>query len=93
MTRIRSWALWQLPLAARILVLCVITGYLVALGWTWVHLLGASGQAAGGYLPQVLLTCAFVGAAVLLVLMEHVFPEDRAEVGADAAAAVDPATA
>jgi MFS family permease len=36
---------------------------------------------------------AFVGAAVLLVLMEHVFPEDRAEVGADAAAAVDPATA
>jgi diguanylate cyclase (GGDEF)-like protein len=65
MTRIRSWALWQLPLAARILVLCVITGYLVALGWTWIHLLGVSGQAAGGYLPQVLLTCAFVGAAVV----------------------------
>jgi diguanylate cyclase (GGDEF)-like protein len=65
MTRIRSWALWQLPLAARILVLYVITGYSVALGWTWGRLLGTSGQAASAYLPQVLLTCAFVGAAVV----------------------------
>jgi diguanylate cyclase (GGDEF)-like protein len=65
MTRIRSWVLWQLPLAARILVLCVIAGYSVALGWSWDQLLGNSGQAAGAYFPQALLTCAFVGAAVI----------------------------
>lgn len=64
MTRIRSWALWQLPLSARILVLSVIAGYLVAFGWSLRELLGF-GQAAGAYLPQLLLTLAFVGAAVI----------------------------
>jgi diguanylate cyclase (GGDEF)-like protein len=65
MTRIRRSALWQLPLAARILVVCVITGYSVALTAGVWDLLGSPGQNAGGYLRQAVLTGVFVGAAVI----------------------------
>src|SRR5450432_3771630 len=79
MTRIRHWAVWQLPLAARILVLCVITGYSIALSGSLWGLLGTSGQDADGYLAQVLLTCVFVGAAVVSgdVSMRMAWPRTR----------------
>jgi diguanylate cyclase (GGDEF)-like protein len=79
MTRIRHWAVWHLPLAARILVLCVITGYSIALSGSLWGLLGTSGQDADGYLAQVLLTCVFVGAAVISgdVSMRMAWPRTR----------------
>jgi diguanylate cyclase (GGDEF)-like protein len=79
MTRIRYWAVWQLPLAARILVLCVITGYSAALTGSLWELLGRSGQNPGAYLPQVVLTCVFVGAAVVSgdVSMRMAWPRTR----------------
>jgi diguanylate cyclase (GGDEF)-like protein len=79
MTPIRGWAVWQLPLAARILVLSVITGYLVALtGAVW-ELLNSSGQSGRAYLPQVALACVFVGAAVVGgdVSMRMAWPRTR----------------
>src|SRR5471030_912161 len=79
MTPIRGWAVWQLPLAARILVLSVITGYLVALtGVVW-ELLSNSGQSGRAYLPQVALACVFVGAAVVSgdVSMRMAWPRTR----------------
>jgi diguanylate cyclase (GGDEF)-like protein len=70
MTRIRRWAVWQLPLAARILVLCVMTGYSVALAAAVRALFstsenGTTGQGAGWFLPGVVLTSVFAGAAVI----------------------------
>ncbi len=79
MTRIRHWAVWGLPLAARILVLCVITGYSVALAASLWQLLSTSGQDAGAYVSQVVLTCVFVGAAVVSgdVSMRMAWPRTR----------------
>jgi diguanylate cyclase (GGDEF)-like protein len=79
MTRIRDWAVWQLPLAARILVFCTITGYLAGLSASVWTLLATSGQSASTYLPQIGLTCGFVGAAVISadVSMRMAWPRTR----------------
>jgi hypothetical protein len=57
------------------------------------HGTGPAQAAVDGYQLAFIIGAivAFVGAAVLLVLMEHVFPEDRPE--AITEAATDPATA
>jgi len=70
MTRIRYWAVWQLPLAARILVICVIAGYFAALTRSWSVLLGTPGahgthSQGSGYLPDAVLAGVFVAAAVV----------------------------